>query len=281
MKIGTTFEQLFHIALDLGLGEVDTGVFQQTRQIVVHVWRYHEHAGLLAHALGSLDGHFFEFQDVDMVKLFQQFDLSERGYGKPVFFVVHQDLLQSNNLSRLFGTCFGDFSECAFTEFSQIVIFSDSGAAMEPRSPVWQPFEGFPRTRCRRRHCAGDSGSAQVVLTAERVQPSTEDVGRPVTSVSPCDHADLSRPDASMAEARLEVEVKMLPGRPRPARKVSSRHLVPCRVAVFPCRGSGREMRKTGREMRYLWIAPERFLWYGGSVRAMRGGRKRQAFGFF
>jgi hypothetical protein len=96
---------LFHVAFDLCFGEIDLWIFKQTGQIVVHIWRDHEHAGFFACVLWSLNGHLFQFQNVDMVQLFQQFDLSQSRDGKAVLLIMHQNLFQSDKLPCLFRSC--------------------------------------------------------------------------------------------------------------------------------------------------------------------------------
>lgn len=106
VQVGAALEELFHVAFDLRLGEADIRVFEKSRQVMIHVWGHHKHAGLLACVFGAFNRHLFQLQDIDMVQLFQQFDLSQGGYGKTVLFVVHQDLFQRHNLSLLLRSRF-------------------------------------------------------------------------------------------------------------------------------------------------------------------------------
>jgi hypothetical protein len=71
VQIGAACEELFHVALDLRFGEGHGGVLEQPGQIVLHIGGHHEHAGLLIEALGSFNSHFFEFEDVDVIELFE------------------------------------------------------------------------------------------------------------------------------------------------------------------------------------------------------------------
>jgi hypothetical protein len=84
----------------LGHGEVNVGILKEAGEVVVHIRRHHEHARLLARILGPLDCHFFQFQDVDVVQLFQKLDLPQRRNGEAVLLIVHQDLLQCHQLPR-------------------------------------------------------------------------------------------------------------------------------------------------------------------------------------
>jgi hypothetical protein len=106
MQVPYAFEQLCHVALDFWFCEVDRGVLEEARQIVIHVGCYHEHAGLLSAVFRTLHSHLLKFEDVSVVQLFQELDLSQRRDRKAIFFIVHQDLLQCHDGSRLFRSCF-------------------------------------------------------------------------------------------------------------------------------------------------------------------------------
>jgi hypothetical protein len=41
MKILQSTEKLLHVALDLGYGDAHIGIVQQSREVVVHVWKDH------------------------------------------------------------------------------------------------------------------------------------------------------------------------------------------------------------------------------------------------
>lgn len=103
VQIGASFKKLFHVAFPLGFGKLDLRILEQTRKIMVHVGRDHEHAGFFAGALGTFDGHFFERKDVGVVELLEQFDLSKGSDGKAILLVVHEDLLQCDDATGLLG----------------------------------------------------------------------------------------------------------------------------------------------------------------------------------
>ena len=99
MEVRTAFEQLLHVAFDLRYREMNVRILKQAGKVVVHVRCHHEHAWLLARVLRSLDSHLFQFQDIDVVQLLQQLDLSERSDWEAILLIVHQNLLQRHNLS--------------------------------------------------------------------------------------------------------------------------------------------------------------------------------------
>ena len=69
VQVPAALEQLLHVAFDLWDGEMHIGIFKQARQVVVHVGCHHEHARLFARVFRAFDGHFLQFQDIDVVKL--------------------------------------------------------------------------------------------------------------------------------------------------------------------------------------------------------------------
>jgi hypothetical protein len=131
VKIGAAREELFHVALDLRFGEGDGGVLEQARQIVFHVERHHEHAGLLVEALGSFHSHFFEFEDVDVIELFEEFDFAEGGDGEAILLVVHQNLLEGHHLACLLRFGLGDLTKGSFSQLADVFVFLDSRTAAE------------------------------------------------------------------------------------------------------------------------------------------------------
>ena len=92
---------------------------------MVHVRRDHEHAGFLAGILRTFDGHLLQFQDVNVVELFEEFDLSQSRDGKAILFIVHENLLQCDESPSLFRPRLRDFTECAFAQFTHVLIFCD------------------------------------------------------------------------------------------------------------------------------------------------------------
>jgi hypothetical protein len=102
VQVRTPFKKLLHIAFDLRLREMYIWIFEETGQVMIHVRCDHEHRGFLARVLGSFHRHFFQLEDVEVVKLLQQLDLPKSSDGKAIFLIVHQDLLEGHNLSRLF-----------------------------------------------------------------------------------------------------------------------------------------------------------------------------------
>lgn len=119
---------------------------------MVHVWRHHEHTRLFPAVLGTLHGHLFQLQDVDVVELFQKLDLSQGCYWEAIFFMMHENLLEGHDGASLLRTCLRDFTKRSFAEFSQELIFLNSRASMEPWAPTLSLFERPLRSRRGARH---------------------------------------------------------------------------------------------------------------------------------
>lgn len=158
MEVSTALEELLHVAFSLRLGEADVGILKQAGQIMVHVRSDHEHAWFLARALRSLNGHLFKFEDVDVVELFEEFDLPEGGYGKAVFFIVHQNLLHGDQVALLLRSCLGYFSKGAFSKFTQIFVVYNPRAAMESWPSIIKLLETSLGRVCVARHGDGKEG---------------------------------------------------------------------------------------------------------------------------
>ena len=66
---------------------------------MIHVRRDHIQTRLLFDILESLDHHILQLENIDMIKLFEEFDFSKCCNWKAVLLVVHEDLLQRNQFS--------------------------------------------------------------------------------------------------------------------------------------------------------------------------------------
>lgn len=139
---------------------------------MIHVRSDHEHARLLACALGSLDSHLFQFENIDMIQLLEEFDLSKGGDREAIFLVMHEDLLEGNDLTGLLRPRLRNFAERAFSEFAYIIILLDLGAATKSGLAVVQPFQGLTRGVCFCRHslseCEAGQRQASVVTIVVR-----------------------------------------------------------------------------------------------------------------
>jgi hypothetical protein len=132
VKVSEALEQLQHVAFDLRFEKLDVGIVEKSRQIVIHVRRDHvEYCAFSALGFGPFYCHFFQPQNVVVRQHFQQLDFSQRGDGKAILFVVHQDLLQrvdaaSNSMPRLVH-----FTKSSLAELLQHFVLADLGASFE------------------------------------------------------------------------------------------------------------------------------------------------------
>jgi hypothetical protein len=162
VKIAEALEQLQHVAFDLRFQKLDIGVVEEARQIVIHVRCDHvEYRALSALGLGPFYCHLFQSQDIVMRQHLEQLDLSQRGDGKAVLFVVHQDLLHrvdaaSNPMAR-----FVHFTKSSFTQLLEHFVLADLGTAFES---VLQTLLGRRVRRC----CHGGGGCACVAPDGRR-----------------------------------------------------------------------------------------------------------------
>ncbi len=67
---------------------------------MVHVRCHHEHARLLLGVFASFYRHFLQLEDVDMVELFEKFDLPQSRDWESILLIVHKYLLQGNHCTR-------------------------------------------------------------------------------------------------------------------------------------------------------------------------------------
>lgn len=132
VKVAEAFEQLQHVALDLGRREVDIGIVEEARQVVVHVGHDHVEDGALpALCLGALDGHFLQLQDVVVAEHLEQLDLAQGRDGEAVLFVVGEDLLHGKDAAGADVSRLVDFSKGALAQLLEQLVLADLGAALE------------------------------------------------------------------------------------------------------------------------------------------------------
>lgn len=164
VEVSEALEQLQHVALDLRFLELDIWVIEEARQIMIHVRGDHvEYCALPSLGLWAFHCHLFEFQDVVVRQHLQQLDFSQRCNGEPVFFIVHQNLLQrvdaaGNSVSR-----FVNFTKSSLAELLHHLVLANLGATLEAA------LQTLLRGRVGRvRHCGGccvhESRSRKVVV---------------------------------------------------------------------------------------------------------------------
>ena len=101
VEVSETLEQLQHVAFDLCFLKLDVGVVEKAREIVIHVGSDHvENRAFPALSLGSFYCHLFQLEDIVVREHLQQLDFSQRCDRKAVFLVVHQDLLEREDIAR-------------------------------------------------------------------------------------------------------------------------------------------------------------------------------------
>lgn len=132
VQVTEAFEELQHVALDLGRREVYVGIIEQARQVVVHVGHDHVEDGALpALCLGALDGHLFQLQDVFVGEHLEQLDLAQRCDGEAVLLVVGEDLLHGEDAPGADVSRLVDFAKSALAQLLEQLILADLGAALE------------------------------------------------------------------------------------------------------------------------------------------------------
>jgi hypothetical protein len=162
VEVAEALEQLQHVAFDLRLQELHIGVVEKARQIVIHVRCDHvEYRALPALSLGPLYCHLFQSQDIVVRQHLEQLDLSQRGDGEAVFFVVHQDLLHRVDAAGDSMARFVHFTKSSLAQLLKHFVFADLGAALEA---VLQTLLGCRVRRC----CHGGGGCACVALDGRR-----------------------------------------------------------------------------------------------------------------
>jgi hypothetical protein len=115
VQVGTSLQHLLHVAFYLRFRKHHSRILQQPRQIVIHVWRDHEHAWLLLCALRSLHGHLFQLEDVGVIELLEQLDFTECRNRETILLIVHQDLLQCHHLACFLRSRLRYLPKCAFS----------------------------------------------------------------------------------------------------------------------------------------------------------------------
>jgi hypothetical protein len=132
VEVPEAFEQLQHIAFDLRFLKLDIWVVEETREIVIHVRCDHvEYCALPALGLWALYCHLFQLQYVVVRQHLQQLDFSQRCDGEPVFFVVHQNLLQRIHAASYPMSRFVDFTKSSLAELLHHLVLANLGATLE------------------------------------------------------------------------------------------------------------------------------------------------------
>lgn len=113
----------------------------------MHVGRDHKHIRLLRDVLRPLYRHLHEFEYIRMIESLEEFDFAQGGDGKAILLVVHQNLLQCHDLTRLFRSSLGHFTKRTLAQLAQPFILlyfrasMESWLAIRPRleriSPRW------------------------------------------------------------------------------------------------------------------------------------------------
>ena len=106
MQVRDSLEQLYHIAFDLRLGELDRRIFEEAGQIMIHIRSNHIHYRFFSPlSFDSLNSHLFELQNIRMRQHFKKLYLPDRGDRKAILLIVHQNLFHCYNLpgSARFG----------------------------------------------------------------------------------------------------------------------------------------------------------------------------------
>lgn len=122
MEILKALQQLLQVALDLRDGELDRGVVEQTRQVMVHVRGDHVHDGplsLVRRLAVMLDRHVLQAQDILVGEKLEKLNLPERCDREAVLLVVHDDFLQGDEGARLLRTCLVDLAVAATRQLSR------------------------------------------------------------------------------------------------------------------------------------------------------------------
>jgi hypothetical protein len=143
VQVSETLEQLQHVALNLRLLELDVGIVEEAREIVIHVRGDHvEYRAFPALRFGSFNSHLFQPQDIVVTQHLQQLDLAERGDGKSILLIVHQNLLQRIDAASNAMARFVHFAKSSFAELLHHFVLANLGASLEaalqavPRSRV-------------------------------------------------------------------------------------------------------------------------------------------------
>jgi hypothetical protein len=126
VEVSQTLEQLQHVAFDLRFLKLDVWVVEESREIVIHVGGDHvENRAFPTLSLRSFYCHLFQLEDIVVREHLQQLDFSQRCDRKAIFLIVHQNLLEREDIARDSVSRFVHLTKSSLTELLHHLVLAN------------------------------------------------------------------------------------------------------------------------------------------------------------